>query len=69
MPGNLPYAAAVGTLERILEKIKTASVPERFTQDFVATKLLMKGGTAAAMIPFLKKMGFLSTDGTPTSTM
>lgn len=50
----------------MLEKIKSASVPERFTQDFVSTKLAMKGGTAAACIPFVKKMGFVASDGTPT---
>lgn len=66
MAENLPYSTSVGTLEKILEKIKTASVPERFTQDFLNTKLSMKGGTANACIPFLKKMGFVGTDGTPT---
>jgi hypothetical protein len=66
MTENLPYSTSVGTLEKMLEKIKTASVPERFTQDFVSTKLLMKGGTAYSCIPFLKKMGFVSTDGSPT---
>lgn len=63
---NLPYSTSVGTLENILEKVKTASVPERVTQDFVSTKLAMKGGTAMACIPFLKKMGFVASDGTPT---
>jgi len=63
---NLPYSTSVGTLEKMLEKIKTASSPERFTQDFVGTKLAMKGGTANACIPFLKKMGFVAGDGTPT---
>lgn len=66
MAENLPYSTSVGTLENMLEKIKTASVPERFTQDFVSTKLAMKGGTAASCIPFLKKMGFVASDGTPT---
>jgi hypothetical protein len=66
MAENLPYSTSVGTLINMLEKIKSASVPERFTQDFVSTKLTMKGGTAAACIPFLKKMGFVATDGTPT---
>tara|TARA_R110002020_G_scaffold436159_1_gene646358 strand:+ start:135 stop:782 length:648 start_codon:yes stop_codon:yes gene_type:complete len=63
---NLPYAQQVGTLEKMLEKIKTASVPEKFSQDFVSTKLSMKGGTARSTIPFIKKMGFVSDDGTPT---
>lgn len=66
MAENLPYNTSVTTLMKMLDKIKTASVPERFTQDFVSTKLSMKGGTAAACIPFLKKMGFVATDGTPT---
>lgn len=63
---NLPYSTSVGTLENMLEKIRTAAVPERVTRDFVATKLAMKGGTAASCIPFLKKMGFVASDGTPT---
>ena len=66
MAENLPYSTSVGTLENILEKIKAASTPERVTQDFVSTKLAMKGGTAMSTIPFLKKMGFVATDGTPT---
>lgn len=65
MAENLPYSTSVGTLEKMLEKIKTAPAPERFTQDFVGTKLAMKGGTAKACIPFLKKMGLVGSDGTP----
>ncbi len=63
---NLPYAQQAGTLEKMLEKIKEASVPDNFSQDFVAKKLQMKGGTSRSIIPFIKKMGFVSIDGTPT---
>lgn len=63
---NLPYVQVTGTLESMLDKIKSASVPERFSQDFVSTKLLLKGGTARAIIPFVKKMGLVTSDGTPT---
>lgn len=66
MAKNLPYVTTVSTLEKMLEKIVAASVPERFTQDFVSTKLSMKGGTARAIIPFIKKMGFVASDGSPT---
>ncbi|MGZ5018100.1 MAG: DUF5343 domain-containing protein [Methylobacter sp.] len=66
MAENLPYSTSVGTLEKMLEKIKMASVPERFTLDFIGTKLSMKGGTANACVPFLKKMGFVASDGSPT---
>jgi hypothetical protein len=66
MAENLPYSTSIGTLEKMLDKLKTASVPERFTQDFVSTKLAMKGGTAMSCIPFIKKMEFVATDGKPT---
>lgn len=63
---NLPYAQSPATLVSMLDKIKTASVPEKFSQDFVAEKLLMKGGTPRSIIPFIKKMGLVGTDGAPT---
>jgi hypothetical protein len=62
-----PYVNATGTLKKLLEKIKEASVPPRFTQDFITTKLgFAKSGSTLAMIPFLKKIGFLGSDGLPT---
>lgn len=66
MTKNLPYSYSAGTLGKLLNKITTASEPERFSQDFVSTKLGMKGGTARGCIPFIKKMGLVATDGTPT---
>src|SRR5438105_8791274 len=66
MAENPPYTLKVGTFNRLLGQIKTAATPERFTQDFLANKLGMHGGTARSMIPLLKKIGFLSSDGTPT---
>lgn len=35
-------------------------------QDFLAAKLGMKGGRPKPVIPFLKRIGFLGTDGAPT---
>jgi len=64
---NPPYLLSPGTLTKALEKIKVAATPPRFTQDFLNTKLKMKGGSANALIPFLKRVGFISTEGTPTS--
>ncbi|MGY8871621.1 MAG: DUF5343 domain-containing protein [Pseudomonadales bacterium] len=66
MASNLPYSTNVGTMEKVLEKIKSAPAPDRFTQDFVNTKLAMKGGRANSSIPFLKKLGFIGSDGAPT---
>jgi hypothetical protein len=64
---KIPYVTAYGALTKALEKIKEASTPDRFTQDFLATKLGLKGGSPKPVIPFLKRTGFLGSDGTPTS--
>lgn len=50
----------------ILTKAKDAKAPDRFTQDFLSTKLGFKGGTSMQFIPLAKKMGLLGGDGTPT---
>ncbi|MFN2623743.1 MAG: DUF5343 domain-containing protein, partial [Chthoniobacterales bacterium] len=61
-----PYLVAPGSIRKCLEQIKKASTPDRVTQDFIQTKLGIKGGTGAALIPFLKKIGFVNSDGTPS---
>ncbi|APX15178.1 hypothetical protein BWR17_04475 [Phaeobacter inhibens] len=58
--------ASPGLLPKILEKIKSAQRPEKFSQDFLGTKLGFASGSAKASIPFLKKMGFLDESGSPT---
>lgn len=61
-----PYVNAYGNIGKALKKIKEAQVPSRFTQDFLATKLGLKGGSARPLIPFLKRTGLLGSDGVPT---
>jgi len=63
---KVPYVMAYGVITKTLDKIIQAATPPRFTQDFLATKLAIKGGSAKAVIPFLKRTGFLNSDGTPT---
>ena len=63
---TLPYVPAYGNITKVLERIQKASTPSRFTQDFLATKLDMKGGSPKPVIPFLKRTGFLGSDGSPT---
>jgi hypothetical protein len=62
----IPYVPSYGAIARALERIREAQTPDRFTQDFLATKLGLKGGSPRPVIPFLKRTGFLSSDGTPT---
>jgi hypothetical protein len=63
---GMPYVTAYGRINKTLEAIQRAQTPDRFTQDFLANRLQMKGGSARAIIPFLKKTNFLSSDGSPT---
>lgn len=63
---KVPYLQAYGNIEKALDKITQAAVPTKFTQDFLATTLDMPGGGARPVIPYLKRAGFLSSDGTPT---
>ena len=62
----LPYVTSPGNIEKALNAIKSAAVPERVTQDFVKTILKIKGGSGAQMTSFLKKIGFSDSAGTPT---
>lgn len=66
MQVKLPYMATPGLIPKILSKIQEARRPDRFTQDFLQTKLGFSGGGARPIIPLLKRMGFLGADGTPT---
>ncbi len=63
---SLPYLNASGTISKVLTKIKEAETPPRFSQDYLATTLQMPGGSAKPVIPFLKRTGFLASDGAPT---
>lgn len=66
MSANLPYVASPGSIKSALEKIRSAATPERVTKDFVTTILKIKGGTGGNIPPFLKRIGFVGSDGAPT---
>ncbi|WP_157782558.1 DUF5343 domain-containing protein [Stutzerimonas stutzeri] len=53
-------------LKTCLEKIKEASTPELFNEKFLNEKLNMQGGSARTLPPYLKRINFVSSDGTPT---
>ena len=63
---KLPYMLSTGLIPKILKKVQDARRPERFTQDFLETKLGHSGGSARSIIPLLKRMQFLGSDGVPT---
>lgn len=63
---NLPYVSSSNSLKTAFDKIRAAATPPRVTTDFVNTVLQIKGGTGGAVAPFLKRVGFVASDGTPT---
>jgi hypothetical protein len=61
-----PFMNAYGNVSKILNKIREAQTPPRFTQDFLETSLGCSGGGARPFIPLAKRIGFLGADGVPT---
>jgi Family of unknown function (DUF5343) len=66
MATKLPYVISPTSVSKILEKVKQAQTPERFTGDFLSTKLGFKGGNNRQFIPLAKKLGLLGSDGKPS---
>lgn len=63
---NLPYVTATGNVSKALNAIAAAATPDTVSQNFVKTILKIPGGSGDQMTSFLKKIGFASSDGTPT---
>lgn len=62
-----PYVSSTGLLQELLKKIQEAPPPPRFNQDYLFSNLkFKKSGSTLPFIPFLKRLGFISSDGTPT---
>ena len=61
-----PYVDSYGQLKELFNKIKEASVPTKFSQDFLSTILSLKSSSFRPMIPFLKRFGFLDQANVPT---
>ena len=66
MANSLPYISQPSVVTKILDKIKEAKTPDRFTQDLLKTKFGYKGGNDKQFIPLAKKLGLLKSDGAPT---
>ena len=63
----LPYVTATGNIERAFSSIKQAATPTTISQDFVKTILQIPGGSGNQMTSFLRKIGFVAPDATPSS--
>jgi hypothetical protein len=61
-----PYVDAYGSIATLLNAIKRAAVPPKFTQDFISTVLGLKSTSYRAMIPFFKRLGLIDQSNIPT---
>lgn len=66
MPDYPPYVNAYNGIPKVFEKITAAAVPPKFTVDFLSTVLDLKSSSFRAMIPLLKRLGFLDAANAPT---
>ncbi len=66
MAHKLPYMNAYGQIVKVLGNIKKAKTPDRFTYDFLNTKLGIKASSARPFIPLAKRIGLLNDNGSPT---
>jgi uncharacterized protein DUF5343 len=67
MAEDLPYMLGVKNLDAILDKIKTAGTPPKFSVDFLKTSLGFTSSSDRGVIKVLRALGFLSADSTPTA--
>lgn len=63
---QLPYMISAKRVREILEKIKEAPTPSKFTQNYLSTTLGFAGANDKAFISYAKSLDFLGTNGVPT---
>jgi hypothetical protein len=61
-----PYVEAYGKIDEFFKRITEAQVPPKVTLDFIYTQLGLKSTSFRAMIPLLKKLGFIDDANIPT---
>lgn len=62
----LPYITAPGNIEKALRAIQSAATPSTVSQDFVKTILKIPGGSGNQVTSYLRKIGFVNADGSPS---
>src|SRR4030042_4869405 len=65
MATDYPYMVSNNKIGPILEKMRTAAKPQKFTHEFLKN-IGFSSSNDRAIIPLLKKLSFLTSDGVPT---
>lgn len=66
MTENPPFVNAYGKLRALFEKIREATAPPKFTQDYLETVLGFKSSSDRAFPSLLKRLGFIDSANVPT---
>ena len=66
MPVEVPYMMSVTNVPAILEKIRTAGTPPKFTHEFLKSTLGFGSSNDRGIIKVLRHAGLLNADGVPT---
>ncbi len=66
MPDEMPYMASVTNVDDIIQKIRGAGTPPRFTHEFLSSTLGFRSSNDRGFIKVLRALGMLTSDGTPT---
>lgn len=64
---QLPYMIAASAVRKILEKIKEAPTPSKFTQNYLSTTLGFEGANDKAFVSYAKSLGFIDPSGIPST--
>lgn len=62
-----PYMQSVGNVPAVLERLREAGTPPRFTHEFLRNNLGFTSSNDRGIIKVLKGLGFLTPDGSPTA--
>ena len=64
---QLPYLISATVARKILDKIKEAPTPTKFTQNYLSTTLGFDGANDKAFVSYAKSLGFIDIAGIPTT--
>jgi len=62
---DLPYMRAVGNVAALLQKIRGAGTPPKFTAEFVKSTLGFTASQDRSFPRILRQLQFINADGTP----
>ena len=66
MAKDIPYMASVGNIDEIVQKLRGAGTPPRFTHEFLSSTLGFRSSNDRGFIKILRALGMVTADGTPT---